>query len=138
MNAQVAQEMEGKQKGERFSVTSAAYLPMKPSKPNRLAIILLSFLIATGLSSALVVFQESIDDSIKSSDQLKVLTGVPVLTSISYIVTDQELKAKRLKRLGWTLVLLLLIGSGLYGVDQYIIKLNEIWSRLLERIMMIA
>ncbi len=55
MNAQVFQEMEGKQKGARFSITSPAYFPQKPSKPNRLAIILLTFLIAIGLSSVLVV-----------------------------------------------------------------------------------
>jgi hypothetical protein len=138
MNAQVAKEMEGKQRGERFTVTSAAYLPMKPYKPNRLAIILLSFLVAIGISSVLVVMQESIDDSIKSSDQLRTLTGVPVLTSISYIVTDQEIKSKRLKRIGWFFVASLFIGAGLIGVNQYVIKLTEIWSIVLERIMMIA
>jgi len=138
MTARVAEEIEGTQKGERFIITSPAYLPMKPTKPNRMAIILLSFLIAIGFSSVLSVFKESIDDTIKSSDQLKLLTDVPVLTPISFIVTKQEVRRKRLKRLGWALVLVLMIGAGLFFVDQYIMKIAEVWSILLERIKMIA
>ena len=45
MNAELVQEMEGEQKGGRFSITSPAYLPEEPSKPNRLMIIILSFII---------------------------------------------------------------------------------------------
>jgi polysaccharide chain length determinant protein (PEP-CTERM system associated) len=138
MNARVAKEMDGKQKGERFIVTSPAYLPEKPTKPNRIAIILLSFLIAIALSSVLSVFQESIDDSIKTTDQLKALTGVPVLTPIYFIKTEHEIRAKRLKRIGWTLILVLFVGAGLFLVDQYIMKLDEVWSIFLERIKMIA
>ena len=33
MNAELAQEMEGKEKGERFNITSPAYLPHEPTKP---------------------------------------------------------------------------------------------------------
>ena len=58
MNAELVQEMEGKEKGDRFSITSPAYLPKEPSKPNRLMIIVLSFLLAIGISTALVAFQE--------------------------------------------------------------------------------
>jgi uncharacterized protein involved in exopolysaccharide biosynthesis len=138
MNAKITKEMEGKQKGERFSIASPAYLPIKPSKPNRIALILLSFLFALGASSTLVVFKEGIDNTIKTPDHLKAVTGVPVLTSLSYIMTDREIRARRLKRLGWTLMLLLLIGLGLFGVDQYIMKLNDIWTVLLQRIMTIV
>ena len=33
MSAELAQEMEGKEKGERFNITSPAYLPLEPTKP---------------------------------------------------------------------------------------------------------
>ena len=138
MNVKITKEMEGKQKGERFSIASPAYLPLKPSKPNRIAFILLSLLFAIGASSTLVVFKESVDNSIKTPDQLKTITGLPVLTSLSYISTDREIKARRLKRFGWGLMLLLFVGLGLYVVDQYIMELNKIWGVLLERIMMIV
>jgi uncharacterized protein involved in exopolysaccharide biosynthesis len=138
MNAKVVQVMEGKQKGERFSITSAAYLPQKPSKPNRFAILLLGVLIAAGLSSVLVVAQESIDDSIKTSDQLRILTGVPVLSSVSYIVTEQERRSIRLKKLGWCVAAICCIGIASYCIDRYLIGLEELWSFILNRLKMIA
>jgi uncharacterized protein involved in exopolysaccharide biosynthesis len=138
MNAQVVQEMEGEQKGERFSITSPAYLPEKPYKPNRLAIILLSVLISIGLSSALVVSQESLDDSVKTSNQLRELTGIPVLSSISQIVTDHEKRVIRLKRLGLTFVTICLIAAVVYYVDRYLIKLELVWTFILDRLNMVT
>jgi succinoglycan biosynthesis transport protein ExoP len=138
MNAKVVQEMEGKQKGERFSITSPAYFPQKPTKPNRFAILLLSVLIAIGLSSVLVVAWESIDDSVKTSDQLRVLTGVPVLSSVSYIVTDQERRFRRLKKLGWGVAVVCCIGIAAYCVDRYLIELEALWSFVLDRLKMIT
>ncbi|MHC4215093.1 MAG: GumC family protein [Planctomycetota bacterium] len=138
MNAKVVEEMEGTQKGQRFSITSPAYLPQKPSKPNRSAILLLSFLIALGLSSALVVAQESVDDSIKTSSNLKELTGVPVLASVSYLVTDQEKRSSRFKRLSWTFITICILGAALYCVDKYFIKLELLWTFILNRLQMIA
>lgn len=138
MNAKVVEEMEGTQKGQRFSITSPAYLPQKPSKPNRSAILLLSFLIALGLSSALVVVQESVDDSIKTSSNLKELTGVPVFASVSYIVTDQEKRSSRFKRLSWTFIAICILGAGLYCLDKYFIKLEQLWTFIITRLQMIA
>lgn len=138
MNAQVVQEMEGEEKGERFSITSPAYLPQKPSKPNRFAIILLSFLIAIGLSSVLVVTFESVDNSIKTSDQVKILTGVPVLSSITYIVTEREKKMIVLKRLGWGFIAICFIVAAMYCVDRYFMELEHLWTFILNRLKMIA
>jgi hypothetical protein len=138
MNAQVFQEMEGKQKGERFSITSKAYLPQKPSKPNRFAIILLTFLIAIGLSSVLVVAVESVDNTIKTSEQLKILAGVPVLSAITYIVTEKEKRSIQLKRLGWGFLTICFIGAAMYCVDKYFMKLEYLWTFILNRLKMIA
>ena len=95
--AQVTEKVEGKQRGRRFSIASPAYIPTKPYKPNRLAIILTSFLIALGTSSLFAAFKESMDNSVRSTDQIRQITDVPVLSSISYIVTDSEKRARRLK-----------------------------------------
>ena len=97
-----------------------------------------SFLIAIGASSLFTAFRESIDNTLKTEDQIKKITNVPVLSSISYIVTDSEKRIKRLKILGWIFFICIAISSGLYFVDQYIIHLEDIWSILLERIKMIA
>jgi uncharacterized protein involved in exopolysaccharide biosynthesis len=138
MDAKASRELEGKKQGERFSIASPAYLPLKPTKPNRLAILLLSFLIAFGVGSLLAVFREGIDNSIRSASQLKEITGVPVLTSVSYIVTDEEKRSNRLKILGWFLILFIVIGAGLFCVNQYVIKLDDLWTIILDRLKMFA
>jgi uncharacterized protein involved in exopolysaccharide biosynthesis len=137
-SAQVSQKVEGKQRGRRFNIVSPAYLPVKPYRPNRLAIILVSFLIAIGASSLFSAFKESMDNSVRSIDQIKQITNFSVLSSISYIVTDSERRMKRLKKIGWLFLIVIVIGSGLYFSDQYIINIEDLWSTFLERLNMIV
>jgi uncharacterized protein involved in exopolysaccharide biosynthesis len=136
--AQVAKKVEGNQRGQRFILASPAYLPIKPEKPNRLAFILVSFIIAIAISSLFATFQESIDDSIRTTDQLKQITEVPVLTSISYVTTDREKRIKRLKKITWLILIIIFVGSCLYFANKYLIELDYLWSIILERIKMIA
>ena len=138
MSAQVALNVEGMQKGQRFIIASPAYLPTKPFKPNRLAIIIVGLLIGLGTSTMLTALQESIDDSIKTPSQIKEILNAPVLSSISYIITDREKRVKRLKRVTWLFFAALGVVACLYFVNQYVIKLEYLWSIILERLMMIA
>jgi uncharacterized protein involved in exopolysaccharide biosynthesis len=138
MSAQVAKNVEGTQRGQGFIIASPPYLPTKPYKPNRLAIILVGLIIAIGIGFIITAFQESMDNSIKATDQIRQIIGAPVLTSISYIVTDREKRNRRLKHTAWLLFVIMCVGAGLYLVNQYVIELEYLWSVILERIMMIA
>lgn len=138
MNAELVQEMEGKEKGRRFNITASAYLPEKPTKPNRLMIIVLSFLLACVISSAIVVFQEYLDDSIKTPNQLKDLTNIPVFSAISYIETNEEKRQRLIKKLIWASATLSVIVIFLVLINQYFMKLDQAWKIVIERIMLIA
>ncbi len=138
MNAQLAQEMEGKEKGERFNITSPAYLPQEPDKPNRRMIIILSFVLAFGFSTTLVALQEGLDVSVKSSNQLKQLTNIPVLSTISYIETDKERREHRLKSLVWIGTALSCAGIALFFIHQFVINLDRLWQVFVERLLMVA
>jgi uncharacterized protein involved in exopolysaccharide biosynthesis len=138
MAAQVAKEVQGKQQGERFIIASPAYLPIKPYKPNRLVIILVSLIVAIGVSFLFASFQEAIDDSIKTTDELKAMTGIPVLTSISYITTDRERRLKRFKIITWLLLIIICVIACMYFANQYLIKLDSLWSIIFERMKMIV
>jgi uncharacterized protein involved in exopolysaccharide biosynthesis len=138
VNAELIQEMEGKEKGTRFSITSSAYLPEEPSKPNRLMIIVLSFLLAIGISSGFAVFRENFDDSIRTPNQLKELTNIPVFSAISYIETSEEKRQRRAKKLIWAAAALSCILIFLVLINIYVIKLDQAWEVVIERIMMIA
>ena len=138
MNAQLAQEMEGKEKGERFNITSPAYLPLEPNKDDKRMIIILSFVLAFGISTTLVALQEGLDASIKTSNQLKQLTNIPVFSEISYIENDDDKREKRVKILIWAGAAVSFIGISLLILDQFIMDLDQAWEVVVERIMMIA
>jgi uncharacterized protein involved in exopolysaccharide biosynthesis len=136
MAAQVAQEMQDKEKGQRFSITSPAYIPLKPSKPKRVVITLIGFLAALGLSYGFVTLKDSMDNGIRTPHQIRELTGTPVLSSIPYIITDQEKTMNRVKFFVWFFVIAGVIGGGLFLIDQYIFRLDRLWALLLERLQM--
>jgi uncharacterized protein involved in exopolysaccharide biosynthesis len=145
MEAQVSKGLEGKEQSQRVSIASPAYYPTEPFKPNRLLIIILSFASALVVSSLFVALQEGMDDTVKNTDVIKSITGVPVLTSVPYIVTNEEKRAKRYKKFIWSLAVFLALGIFLIVVDQFIIsfdnlalKFDQIWTIIMERIKMIA
>jgi len=138
LSAELTQEMEGKQKGERFTITSHAYLPEEPTKPNRLVIIILGFMLAFGISSALAVFQEYVDDSIKTANQLKELTNIPVFSAITYVESREDKHQRRVKQLIWAVAALSCIAIFLLIFDQFVMKLDQAWEVVFERIMLLA
>jgi len=136
MAAQVSQEMQDKEKGQRFSITSPAYVPDKPTKPKRMVITLIGFLFALGIGYGFASFKDSMDRGIRTPSQIKELTGTPVLSSIPYIVTDQEKNTVRIKRFVWFLAIIVVIGAGLLVIDGYVHKLEPLWSQFMERLKM--
>jgi uncharacterized protein involved in exopolysaccharide biosynthesis len=145
MQAKVAQGLEASDKSERFILKSPAYLPEKPYKPNRGAIILISMLAAMVAGIGLSLTKESLDNTVRTVDEAKSITNLPVLTSISLIVTKEEKRAKRTRLLLWSLAAIIAIGVAMILINQYIMKmdvilskLNEAWNIFLERLTMIS
>ena len=145
MEAKVSKELEGKEQSQRISIASSAYLPSDPFKPNRLLILLLGFVSALVVSSLFVAVREGMDDTIKTTEQIRHLTGIPVLSSVSYIVTDDEKHHRRIRIFLFSLAIILIIGGSMAIVDKFFINLNEltlkfdkVWGIILERIKMIA
>ena len=138
MAAKVSKEMEGKQKGRRFTITAPAYLPLKPTKPNRLLILMLSFIVSIGVSYCFIAIKESMDTTVKSPHQLRKITGVPVLSSIEYIETTNEKRERRVKKIGIFIIFLFIFCGFLIFIDRNFIKLDYLWELFLERIKLIV
>jgi len=130
MEAKVAQGMEESQRGERFTIIDPAQLPERPYKPNRIAILLIALVLGLGAGVGMAALREALDDSVKTMDQLVDLTGVPVLSAISLMETDQERRSRRLKKLWWTLVILGLIALALFLVHQFVMPLEILWIKI--------
>jgi len=137
MEAKVSQEMETSQRGERFTIIDPAQMPEKPYKPNRIAIIIIGFVLAIGAGVGLAAAKESLDTALKTADDFTPLTTAPVLSVIPLMVSAQERRRRRIK---WAVVCLAIIGfiiTGLYLLDSFVMPLDILWIKIQRRIMFV-
>lgn len=134
MEARVAQGMEETQRGERFTIIDPAQFPEKPDKPNRLAIILIGFVLALGAGVGMAAGRESLDQTIKSPEELAALSGAPVLSVISLTETARERRARLAKRILLLLLVLGLIAACLALVNAFMMPLDILWIKVQRRI----
>ena len=97
--AKVSQGMEEEKKGESFQVVEPAFLPEKPDKPNRLAIMLVGTVLALGLSVGTAVLREFSDKRIHDLEALQKISKLPVISIIPSIMTEGDETATRKRRM---------------------------------------
>lgn len=98
LNAQIAANMERMQKGERFKILDPARVPEKPFKPNRTLIVLVAVFLGIGCGVALSFGLEYLDQSFCDVNDLEQYTGLSVMASIPFIVTEDDLVRKKRRR----------------------------------------
>ncbi len=99
LTAQVSQGMEEDKLGETFKIVEPAFLPERPYKPNRVAIILIGIVLGIGCSVGSVALLEFSDRSIRDAQTFERLTSAPVLSVVSRVVTPQEQQRQKRFRL---------------------------------------
>jgi len=90
IHAQMAENLERKQKGEQFIILDPAVLPEKPIKPNRNKILLAGGLLGIALGFGLTWFRESLDQSFHTVSDLEEDLGIPVLATIPNLKKEKE------------------------------------------------
>lgn len=93
--AELAENMEQRQKGEQFRILDPATIPEMPAAPNRLRLNLMALALALGLAGGVVLLAEQLDTSLHSPDDLRALTSAPILASIPRIETARDRWRKR-------------------------------------------
>jgi uncharacterized protein involved in exopolysaccharide biosynthesis len=88
--ADIAAELEQRQKGERFRVIEQARLPERPAGPNRTRLLIVGLVLALGAAGVAVVLAEQVDTSYRRADEVRATAGVPVLSTIPHIVTEAD------------------------------------------------
>ena len=136
LEARVAQGMEETQRGERFSIIESAQLPESPYKPNRLAIIFLGILLASVAGMGVSAIQEYMDNSVKTSDELSALTGVPVFSVITLVETDEEKRARKLRKVAWGTGIFCVIVLVWWTIDFFIIPSEIVWLQIQKSFLM--
>ena len=116
--AQLAESMEQRQKGEQFRILDSAVAASSPAAPKRARVLFLSLILCVGLGVGAMIGAEVLDTSFHSLDQLRAFTGVPVLVGVPRIVTDADARRTRwrfrLATVGVLLGLVVLAGGSYY------------------------
>jgi polysaccharide chain length determinant protein (PEP-CTERM system associated) len=120
--AQLAESMEQRQKGEQFRVVEPAIPSAEGSAPNRPRLLLVALGLCAALAAAAVLVAEQVNASFHSVDELRALTTVPVLLSIPLIVTPED-GARRTRRMRLaaatvTATLVVLVGLSFYFAHE--------------------
>ncbi|MBM4346948.1 MAG: hypothetical protein FJ107_02320, partial [Deltaproteobacteria bacterium] len=83
--AQQAENLERRQKGEQFKIIDAARLPEKPFRPDILKILLIGLTLGLASGFGLAFFREQMDHSFRDAEDLEATVGFKVLANIPKI-----------------------------------------------------
>jgi hypothetical protein len=131
-DAQLAESMEQRQKGEQFRVIEPAAASGVPAAPNRMRLLALAVALSAGLAVGLVMLAEMLDTSFHSADDLRALGAAPILARIPRIVTEADARRQRRRfRLAAaaTAVALVAIASASYSLGHGNERLVHMVSR---------
>lgn len=113
--AEIAADLEQRQKGENFRIIDPAALPERPTGPNRLRLLLVGIVLGIAASGIAVIVAEQVDTSYRSVEELRASVPAPVLSTIPRITTERDrlrnLRQRRLAAVAVAFGLLAVIGS---------------------------
>jgi protein tyrosine kinase modulator len=123
MEAQVSEGLEIQRKGERFSLIDPPDLPGRPERPNRPVILMLAALLASVGGLGAGAASEQLDETIRSSRQLRQAAGLPPLAMIPYLADEEDLDRDRRHRraMQW-------VGAG--AAVALVILMHFLWAPL--------
>jgi uncharacterized protein involved in exopolysaccharide biosynthesis len=85
--------LEASELAERYVLTRAPSLPYKPAFPNRPLIIIIGLFLGATLGMAAAILAEAVDDSIRSTRDMRTIIGAPPIAAIPLIQTTTEVRA---------------------------------------------
>jgi uncharacterized protein involved in exopolysaccharide biosynthesis len=99
LEAEIAVSMEKKQKGEQFRVIDPAKIPTDPIEPNMRKVLMLTLAFGLALGGGLAYLSETMDTSYKAPEEVEQEIQVPVLVSMPFLYTQNELKNQKRKEI---------------------------------------
>jgi polysaccharide chain length determinant protein (PEP-CTERM system associated) len=96
LEAEIAVNMEKKQKGEQFRIVDYATLPQKPVSPNMKKLFLLALAAGLGIGAGIIFFLEYLDTSFTKPEDIESFLGVPVIATVPKIYQPKDIRWQRI------------------------------------------
>lgn len=95
LSAKLAENLEKRQKGERFKIINPANLPEKPFKPRKTAVIMAGAMTGAGIGAGLVFLLELMNPAFRKPEDFDGVFSQPVLASIPVFYSTAERNENR-------------------------------------------
>ncbi len=99
--ARVTKNLGESDEGLKFKILEPARLPIKPVKPNMTKILAFALFLGLFTGAGVAFLAEYMDQSFQSASDLQSTLSLPVLGTISRIVTEDDLAARRHRVQAW-------------------------------------
>jgi polysaccharide chain length determinant protein (PEP-CTERM system associated) len=104
LEAELAVNMEKKQKGEQFRIIDYARLPQKPISPDVKKLFMFSIAIGLGMGGGIIFLLEFLNPVIRSEDEIETQIGLPILASIPPLIKPGDRLKKGIELFAFTMV----------------------------------
>jgi len=131
-DAQLAENMEQRHKGEEFRILDPALPATEPVAPQRPRLIIMGFLLSLGIAGLVIVIIDQLDTSFHTADRVRAFVNVPVVANIPLIVTRRDRHRARLWFWGATATFAVIVVV-IVKAAQYLAKGNDALVALLAR-----
>lgn len=98
LEANIAFNMERKQKGEQFEIIDRAFTPRKPISPNLAMIFVVSIFLGVNFGGGLILVKDYFDTSLKSPEEIERSLGISVLATIPKIYQNKDFRRQKLRK----------------------------------------
>lgn len=132
--AELAEQMERRNKGERYSLVSAASLPDTPYKPKRTLIALFGIIVGFTGGIGTAVLAEALDRTVRGAKMLVALVDAPLLGVIPYIENNRDRSARRRRRIGTAVAVALCLTCAGVVIQTQVSPLEQVWSVMIGRL----
>ena len=98
LEAQIAVNMEKKQKGEQFQIIDRAQVPRNPVSPDMKKLFLITIALGLGLGGGLIFLVDYFDSSFKRAQDVEKTLGINVLATIPRIYQTKDFRRRKLRK----------------------------------------
>ena len=129
--AQIAENLEKRQKSEQFRVLDEARMPTKPWKPKRSMILLAGMGVGLAVGVGGVFLAAYLDQAFHDPEDLEQFTALPVLATIPFLITTVEQRKQRLKRRCFCATCMLIPSATIVAVHFLWMRMDLLFTRTL-------
>jgi polysaccharide chain length determinant protein (PEP-CTERM system associated) len=122
--AELAQSLEGRQKGSQFVIIDPANYPLRPTKPNKALLLIAGILVSLVIAIGFAVAVDVACQKVWTQTEIEAFWGTPVLVDIPEIVTDADVAVQRKRKLVFTVSSM--VAAAAYSACLFVVYIKHV------------